>query len=374
MEEPSVKLDPGFRTLADRLLTAGYRTGAYYGNGLVGPMFGLDRGYEVSELHNDDDIREDEARKFLDRIGNGAPFLLYLHTMEPHQPYLAPYEYIRPFGHVSIEQKVRIDDDWTDYAALKRVGPVDRTAELDRMVQRLNDVRPTYELLYDASVLQADANLKKVIDLLKARNLWDTVLFIVVADHGEEFGEHGVWLHKESVYDAVMRVPLIIHFPRSAFAGLRVREVVSLVDVAPTILDYIGQGQRCEGCRGRSLLPVVAGATQQAGTSQVPGLRMNTTTYYRRVREQRGDVNVVVRQGRWKGIWNQQPGVVELYDLDADPQEQTNLSATSADRVAQLRDHAAQWFADCRAALRAPQATELDDRTRQNLRALGYIN
>jgi arylsulfatase A-like enzyme len=380
--EPSLKLDPSIRTLAERLKSIGFATGAYYGNAMVGSPSELDRGYDVSELFREDDIREDEARAFLDRVGNAPPFLLYLHTMEPHQPYLVPYQYLQPFGHVPIEQKAKIDDYWTEYGRLKRLdvaagrppGASDETAALDRIAAGLTELRPVYERLYDASVLQADDNLRNVIEVLKSRGLWERTLFIVLGDHGDEFGEHGGWFHEDSVYEPVMRVPLIIHFPEAAFAGRRVPDAVSLVDVAPTILDYLGRPELCDGCRGRSLMPLLNDAARPSEDAYVPGLRMNATAYYRRIREQRGDINVAVRQGRWKAIWNEAPATVELYDLETDPQEQRDLSRTDASQAEQLRSHAARWLGECRSTLKAPAATQLDERTREQLKALGYAH
>lgn len=376
---PELKLDPAIRTLAERMKSMGYATGAYYGNFLAGPWSGLDRGYDVSEWKNDDDVHEDETRAFLDRVGAVTPFL-YLHTMEPHQPYLADYRYIQEFGHVSIDRKVTIDDHWQTFARMKRVGPtkrnpqgaVDATAQLTGILASLDRMRDSYEVLYDAAVRQADDNLRAVIDVLKARNLWDTALFIAVADHGEEFGEHGIWFHEESMYEAVTHVPLVIHFPGGEHAGKRVSETVSLVDVAPTILDYLGRPELCEDCRGMSLMGLVRGEPGRGDRPLVTGLRMNAGTYYRPVRARRGDVNVVIRAGTMKGIWNEEPRTFELYDLAADAAERNDLAAGEPSTARKLQAGAAEWLRDCRAALKAPEEIQLDERAQERLRSLGY--
>lgn len=373
------KLDPALLTLAERLKAWGYRTAAWYNNEFAGPMSGVDRGYQISEALPDVLGFEAETRRFL-ADSAGQPFLLYLHGMEPHEVHLVPYEFTRPFGHVAIEDKVRLSDDWITYKDLRqldwitgsRMGDKDTTTEQRAVMARFKDSQPLIEKLYDASVLWADHNVGKVIDVLKERNLWDKVVFIVVADHGEEFGEHGAWFHGDNVYESTMHVPLLIRFPGGQFGGTRVPNPVSLVDLMPTILDFLRSPDGCTGCRGQSLMPLVRGDSK-GGPRPVPALRQNAMTYFRPLKEASGDVNVMWRQGNWNAIWNEEPATIELYDMTADPREARNLSGAMPELAAELRDESVAWLEQCRTNLKAAPPGTIDAKTQERLRALGYL-
>ena len=124
-----------------------------------------------------------------------------------------------------------------------------------------------------------------------------------------------------------MRVPLVIHFPGGEYGGQRIRTPVSLVDVMPTLFDYLGRSELCADCRGRSLLSLMQGEDDSTPSEPtVYGLRINQTDYYRPQHESRGEVNVVIRQGDRKGIWNAELETLELYDLGDDPAEKLDLS------------------------------------------------
>lgn len=394
------KLHPDVATLTERLARMGFLTAAYTSNFHAGPLAGLSRGYRIFEerptTHND---RAADTAAFLSRQGAG-PFFLYLHTMEPHEPFHTPARLISRFGHVSIDERETYRAMWlrlnelrsADWSAGRTVGSTDNSAEQREILRYLTDHREGYELLYDAAVAHADEHVGRTVDVLRSSGLWDRTLFILLADHGEEFGEHGDWLHGQSVYEEQLHVPLLVHFPRAEFAGQRIAAPVSLVDVMPTVLDYLGEARRCEGCRGRSLLPllnaaraenasVAAGGSgrrpadlQHEGAALIPGLRMNQLHYYRPVREQRGDVNVVVRRAGWKAIWNAGPGTLELYDLGQDPAETVNAGSTRPDVAGDLHQAAARWLEACRNDTRtAPATGPIDPRTREKLRAMGYI-
>jgi arylsulfatase A-like enzyme len=397
------RLSPKLATLAERLQARGYATGGYFQNAIVGPLSGLDRGLQVAELHDDSTASlAPEASAFLERA-QGRPFFLYLHTMEPHAIEQVPPAFLKTLGHVSVDDREAYTAHWdrlTDALHIERKqgAAASEAAREDAALamQRLTGLGDSVTRLYDAAVLQADTNLGTVIDLLQERGIWDKVIFIVLADHGEAFGEHGTWFHEHTVYEELVRVPLLIRFPGGEHGGRRVAERVSLLDVVPTVLDYLntvgntvgntvastvgstvgGAPDDCTGCRGRSLLPLARGTSAGWQPADVPALRINRTVWYEPWQALRGDVNVAVRDGAWKGIWNEEPGRTELYDLAADPGETRDLADGSAARARELGARAERWLAACRAALVAPievPESEIDEATRQRLRALGYL-
>ena len=143
---------------------------------------------------------------------------------------------------------------------------------------------------------------------------------------------------------------------------------MSLIDVAPTLLDYL-RLERPDTFRGGDLF-------QSENALRVVALRDNQKKYFRPYKELRGDVNVVLRQGMWKGIWNAEIDTFELYELEADPLEQMD---TSEDRelAESMRAFAHSQLVQCRQrAKERPDATmdELDETTRRQLESLGYVD
>lgn len=380
-------LSPEIGTLAERLQSLGYTTASRYQNLYAGPIAGLNRGYDIQMEQSSGQAAYELVEgigEFLEEINNG-PFYLYLHTMEPHDPFATPANYTVPlFDYVSIDERLQIRDDSLarhhlaaeDWSAGQPLGTTDNTAEQKQAVETMNRHGDTYRDLYDSSILYADRNLGYVIDELKKQGIWDRAIFIFLSDHGEELGEHGDWFHEQSVYNELVHVPMLIRFPNSEHAGRRVKTPVSLVDVMPTLLDYLGNGELCEGCRGISLLKYLEDSTaDQIDSPIVPAMRANERLYFESWREQRGDLNVVVRKNNWKGIWNAEPETLELFDLSTDPAEKNDLGPAEPELSEDLKQSARNWLSSCEAMGQAPQEnSELDESTKKKLRALGYIN
>ena len=118
--------------------------------------------------------------------------------------------------------------------------------------------------LYDGNLAFVDQELGFLRRSLEALGLWERTLVIVTADHGEEMGEHGLFGHEAQLFEPALRIPLVIRFPQAAgLAGRRVRGLVDLVDLAPTIADVyglLGRGGSAESFGGRTLLPMLFGA------------------------------------------------------------------------------------------------------------------
>ncbi len=375
------KLSARIPTLAEHLKSLGYRTGAFYNNEFAGPLAGADRGYDISVYREEVNGFEKDAGDFIAQSVD-QPFLLYLHGMEVHEPHLVPSSYTRQIAHVAIDDKVKLSDDWILYRSLreadsvagKTLGASDNARDQAAVMARFVESRDVITDLYDASVLWADDNVGKVIRLLKEKGLWERSIFIVMADHGEEFGEHGAWWHGDTVYEPAMHIPLIMHLPGDQLGGRRIDGLVSLTDVMPTLLDILGSRELCSGCRGTSLVPLLSGQAPGESGRTIFGLRQNKLLFYGPLAQKSGDVNVLVRRDQWKAIWNEGPQTIEIYDLQADPAELHELSHGQHVLAAELRDEAVSWLENCRAAAVEPEETEMDDRTRERLNGLGYLH
>jgi len=367
---------------AERLKDCGYATASLYANPYAGPMSGLNRGFDHVAYHRA--VDGDKVASWLETIPAG-PFFAYIHNVEPHDAFDAPMRLVKLFGDAKPADKRMLRTLLLAYRRLTRVdfaegrplGTTDNTDEQRRAINRVAQSESQMQVLYDAAVRYADERVGSIIDTLKRRGVWDNTLFIVTSDHGEELYDHGGWQHDQSVYEELVHVPLIMRFPDASIAPRRIDEVISLVDLMPTVLDYLGRHESSSDCRGRSLMPLIDDPqAASAAAMTVTSMRINRKKYYKPYKESRGDVNVVVRDGAWKGIYNVELGSFELYKLDDDPAEQVNLAADEADVVERMRGVAQQWLDECLAAgaTNAEGApNDMEDTWRDRLRSLGYV-
>jgi len=377
-------LDPAQHTLTERLASVGYATLGRYANPYVGPASGLDRGFQrLVETTGAWTEEPAQVETMLSDLVPGKPFYLYVHTVEPHEPFRASTSSVLKFGHVNVDTRQAYGDAHLNYLEALHVGwdnrnAVDTTDNLQKMQKAgevLVSIRESIDVLYDAAVLQADENLGDLISRLRRLGIWDKAIFIFLSDHGEEFYDHGGWFHGQSVYEELARVPLIIHFPGGEFGGRRVSGSVSLVDIMPTIFDYLDRPDLCPDCRGTSVMPRLRQSemTEDGGTS-ILSMRHDDRMFHPDWVGGRGNRNVVVRRGDWKGIWNADSDSVELYDLGPDPVERLDVRDEMPELAEEFQMRAQEWLDVCSANRFSPtEGNELDEETQQKLRALGYF-
>ena len=369
--------------LSSRLQSLGYRTGGFSTNAYAGSLSGLDRGYDRFEkMKRFVDIEAVES--WLSTVPEERVFL-YLHSDQPHRPYRAPTSFSDRFGTVSTDVRKQIRRGMAEYRRLSRVdfetgrtlGTTQNGAGQQEELDALESHEDAIRILYDSGVAWADDNVGNVIELLRRRGMWENTLFLFVSDHGEEFFEHGGILHNQSLYGELVDVPMIWRLPDGP-RGIRVGRPASLVDVVPTILDYLGEP--CSECAGRSVLPFIDEAASAGDDAPlVTSVRWNQMTYFKPFDDARGNVNVSVVSGRWKGIWNIERSTFELYDSVADPWEQQDLAEEEPEHAAALRRAAEAWLAE-RRGLEGYETvggkeslSGLDEETLEQLRTLGYI-
>jgi arylsulfatase A-like enzyme len=333
-------LAPEHPTLPERLRAAGYETAAFTEDGFIVPEAGFRRGvalYTENKGRGIQDVPGYAARTFargmawLERHAD-QPFFLFLHTYQVHFPYTPPPLYRSYFG----ERRTP--------AAL---GEYDRLA-------------------YEREVRYVDDEVGAFLERLDALGLAARTLVIVTADHGEEFFEHGQRLHNFQLYEESVRVPLFMRFSTRIPPGLRPEAPVSLVDIAPTILDLVG-------------LPAVPRAD---GTSLVPLLERGPEAFSRRavfaetissLQSPMVDL-IAVRTLQHKCIRHAATGVHECYDLLADPRERRPLAADEdTPEIAQARGLLEAFRTTARSE---PVTTpgQIDPERERNLRALGYVD
>ena len=231
---------------------------------------------------------------------------------------------------------------------------------VNRGGQLTDEQRAAYVARYDAEIRYMDRHLGRLLAALRSLERYDASLIIVTSDHGETFGEHGLMEHGRWLYEEVLRVPLIVHFPGGKGAGTSVDAPVSLVDLLPLIAAEVGLElpDEVEGVPVGERELVLAESFRDALAIRAWGERFDR------------DLVAAVRWP-WKLILSD-TGEAELYQLDRDLGELRNR-AGEEEEGAEL----GRALARAHAALRAPgknSPAEASGRLREQLRALGYID
>lgn len=364
----------GIPTLAERLNAVGFRTAAFAANYFLtdrsaGPTLG--RGFEEYRPYpldhrpttaaltalgprfrhalgrdaSTDDI-SDAGLAWLDGYLNDDVFL-WLHYFDPHAPYDPPAAYA-PEGPPNPAVGRAFGEDlmrrWRAHQFLPSPGAVE-------WMRRL----------YQAETSYVDAAAGRVIDWLKQSGAYEDSMIIVTSDHGEEFYEHGGLDHGHSLFDELLLVPLLLKLPNSERAG-RIERRVSTLATAPTILRFADVDF--------DAAEMVAG--DLAGEMPEGPEAVYAAGIYR------GADREAVLFDRWKLIREVDWGRTELYDLEADPEEFTNLAASRPEEVAlgvALLGRQASEAAERRERLGLGEAQPItfDDNDLKLLKSLGYV-
>jgi len=350
-------------TVAERLSAAGYAAAGFTANFRLTAELGFAQGFPLwrgfinspgSEPKARGEVLRAAALEWLDtpRQENAPkpPRLLYLQYMDTHAPFFPPQDPRARFA-------PRVSDEIARSANRKATELFPTHDFSPQEEQALRD-------LYDAEVAGLDAELRRLFEALEQRGILGTALVIVTADHGEEFLEHGNVGHGYGLFNETVHVPLIIAGP-GITAGV-VSENVSLIDLAPTLLDLAGLPPEARFA-GRSLAPLLRGA---AGEAPTPDVLLQLLRNHKGW-DLRTHVEGLVRGDQKLLIPKEEAFPPELFDLTADPAELKPNTVAAATQP--LNDA----LAAAKARLAAPaqptaERAVIDDATQEKLRALGY--
>jgi arylsulfatase A-like enzyme len=296
----------------------------------------------------------DAALGWLDaraEAGNEAPpFLLFLHYFDPHYAY---------HHHEAHDRSAWYEGELTPQThfetLLERAGAGALSGEDFRYLSSL----------HAEEVVFTDEHIGRLLAGMAERGLLDDTLIVFTADHGEEFGSHGSVGHTKTLYDELIDVPLVVSFPGEPALEV-VDEVVSTIDILPTLLELYGLPP-AERTSGRSLVTLLRDPTARLGRQGVYAEVAYTPEKRRATKIAR------IERGR-KLIYDQDARRYELYDLEADPLEQRDLFDPA--RFDQERMmHALESFQDfVQGAATADGARlEFDAQELEELRRLGYL-
>jgi arylsulfatase A-like enzyme/Tfp pilus assembly protein PilF len=318
------------QTLAEILKTRGYRTGGFVSAFVLDSKWGVAQGFDTYFDNFDLGKAKQVSLGAVQRPGNevvdqvlpwiresgSSPFFAWVHLYDAHTPYRPP----EPF------------------ASKYEQHP------------------------YNGEIAFADSQVDRILAELDAQGLTDRTVIMVIGDHGESLGDHGEAAHGFFIYNSVTRVPFVIRAPYSATrGGRRVADPVRQVDVLPTALELLGAPPPA-GISGVTLTPLMTGTPEL-------GLDAYSEAMYPLHHYGWSELRAL-RSGRFKIIDAPRP---ELYDIDRDPGEQTNLyeerRALGDRMIAQLRSME-ERFTKTEAAL---PKDDVDPEARERLAALGYV-
>ncbi len=343
-------------TLAELLRAAGYRTVAVTGNGNAARGAGFAQGFDVfdhrprregEELPRSSELNT-RTFPFLEQQGAERPFFLLVHTIDPHAPYDPPQPFRSRFA-------ATVDDP--------ELGSVERMVSLGRYRDAVpGELIDQLVALYDAEIAANDHSFGALVAELRKHGLYDNSLIILLSDHGEEFYDHGGWVHGKTLHAEMLDTPLIVKLPGMT-AGRRAAEIAQHVDLLPTIADTLGLAVP-DGVHGRSLLPILRGAASADGSDRALAHL-----------DLRGRLSTSFIDGRWKIIQKLQPETFpELYDRQDDRGEQHNLAAEQPDLARLMASIRKSEEAAAGEAFEPPQIDISEKiKMRQELKALGYI-
>jgi choline-sulfatase len=324
-------LDSSQQTLAETLRERQVRTAAFVAAYVLDAKWGLDQGFEsyvdnfdlskyrgisLGSIQRPANEVVDEALKWLDGVRNER-FFGWLHLYDPHTPYEAPEPY-----------------------ANRMQG------------------RP-----YDAEIAFTDAQVGRVVSYLEAHDLLERTVILVVGDHGESLGDHGEEAHGFFIYESVTRVPFIIRMPDERMRGRRVADPVRTVDIVPTALQLLGMPAPTS-VEGRSLVPLMTGDARELE------LEAYAEATYPLHHYGWSDLRSL-RSGRFKVIAAPRP---ELYDLQNDPHEATNIFESRRtlgdEMIVRLQELERGMQSE---GVSVEPSLEIDPDSRERLAALGYV-
>jgi arylsulfatase A-like enzyme len=343
-------------TLAEALYNEAYRTWAIVGGGQLSAGYGFAEGFETFIEYNhktDVQFKVDETIEFLEKEKHNN-FFVFFHTFRPHAPYKPPAPY-----------KTMFDSNYAGYVD----GQISTINAMNdgKIPMTLRDVQHL-QALYDGEIRQTDDALAPLFEYLHKTGLDENTLVVITSDHGEEFAEHGkVGLHSHTLYDELLRVPLIMVLPGTLPKGLTIDNQVRSIDIAPTILETL-QIHKVDSMQGTSLVNLMETGVANADEKYAYSERLPTDKIYLRS-ARTSSSKFIYEEDRDDGHQNYMQ-----FDLKGDPKEQHNLYSPSSQGKDKFMSQIQFLIQKERNTKAVARRQELDPETVETLKALGYIN
>lgn len=376
----------GMRFLAEELRELGYRTHAVVANAALARDFYFDQGFETyvetwKVTPKDASLDPTGARAVTDlavgvveSLDDDRPVFLWIHYVDPHEPYAPPPPYRDLFQDDGLaaaptQVPVRRGGHRQSFAGISRKQVLDGRTDL-----------PFYVARYDAEIRYVDQEIDRLLEALRRSGRYDRMLTVMTSDHGESLGEHRYFFdHGMFGFQTCLHVPLVVRFPGEIEPRVD-DDPVELVQLAPTVLELAGRRLR-DGAwmRGRSLVPRLRGAASGAG-----GLAFAEAGYSRggdwiRIAvDRRYSLHRLVDRSDRRRVAGDEQKEYSLFDLSVDPGETRDVSAEQPRELERLRAALAAWEAQRALPMDRDRddcggGREVERETEQQLRNLGYL-
>ena len=319
-------------TLADILKQTGYLTAGVVGGPWLKKVFGLNKGFEY---YNDYDIGTlngrladqvtDAAVRWVEEAKNKNIFL-FLNYFDPHYPYEPPKDFVAPF--------------------------FQKNPHIFYQLSKLQQIIASY----DGEILYMDYHIGKLLENLKANNLYDNSMIIVTADHGDLFGEHGKFGHGDYLWQEEIHVPLFIKYPAGEISPQQSNLRIQLTDILPLICKRLGINipENIQGDVPPKIEHPIMAETY-------PLKEISKDGYWRAIFDK-----------DYKFLWNSENNH-RLFNLRKDPAEQLNLIEKKPQVAGRMLSNMERYLADLPKTSHDSAEREIDEDTKKALESLGYI-
>lgn len=354
-------LDSGIQTLGEMFKEKGYRCAAFTGGRVLKGAFGYERGFDTYDVDCWDIAKGVEKTIDWLSLHQKESFFVFLHTYSAHFPYKADPRYRRAGADGRARKVLESCNDPGNPEAC-------RNGSLNISREEIDAVRA----LYEERVSDADREIGRLMAYLKKRGLLENTLIVLVADHGEEFYEHGAFFHGQTLYREQLDIPLILVPPAASEKGRRCPALVSNIDIFATLCDVLGEESSSDGV---SLLRTLAGEEARESVfseaTQGVDLKSLTTDRYKLI--------LNTKPGSYGFAWKENAKEWQFYDLLADPLEKDNRASKGGVEFERLKERmrkVLESHASSRSATTAPEApaVRFEDSELEELRSLGYLH
>jgi arylsulfatase A-like enzyme len=335
----SAELSKKTPTLAELFLGAGYSTCAV--DNLMRERLWFGRGFEC---YVDPSLRrilhlgvtcEELNRRAIPwlRAHAAEPFFLFIHYWDPHTPYTPPEQDRSLFyrGNATDPSNTSLDGWWRH-----PLGVLARDTWLHTPAGQITDAEYLVAL-YDGEIRHVDRGIAELMGTVNDLGLGERTLIAITADHGESMTEHGIFFEHHGLYESTVRVPFIARWPGRIPAGVRLPQLLQHHDITPTLLEAAGL-RTPSTMEGRSRWKLLTGEREDAGRE---ALIMVECTHQAKWALRVGRHKLILARAR--DFYGTPP--LELYDLDRDPGETTNLAAQVPELAAALQAQLEEWIA-----------------------------
>ena len=361
-------LDTSLTTVAEIMQAEGYATGGFVAVKWLTEKFGMFQGLKERKaiyLGREGLEAKEVTTQGMRFVGRHAdkPFYLFLHYYDAHAPYEPPAPFDRLYygGNEKAPGELLLDTVLSDR---NQIPQANRESGMYDWLEGVTDWDYPVKQ-YAAGVSFVDDHVGQVIGNLKKRGLYDDALIVLVSDHGEHMTEHDIYFTHAMPYEEALQVPLIIKWPGGEFAGTRVDDRVSILDVLPTIL----------GVMGREVPAGLDGEDLQ-GLARDPGSRPDRALVAEHGTHKR--FHKTLTEGDWKLFLTAEEGEItrRLFNLAQNPNETIDLAYEYPDKLEELTRRLWEICdGEDRLVDRAPVGKDkIDAKTREQLRSLGYIH